>query len=361
LLSWKRFFFAPGKDFSGSMSELPSPWFPALLGSLLDRRELNGEQVAAVFDGILSGQMRDAETAAFLTAMRMKGETAQELAAAAGVLRRLMQPLGTGRDDLLDTCGTGGDDCGTFNISTAAAIVAAGAGVPVVKHGNRAVSSRSGSADVLAELGLPVESGVAWARRCLDRAGIAFCFAPHFHPALRHVGTLRRRLGVRTMLNVLGPLANPAGAAYQLLGVGRSELLDPVAGALAKLGTRRAFVVCSADGLDEVSLSAPTHYRQVAGDKVTAGEWTPDDFGLEPCRLEELRVPDAAGSARVIRSVLAGEAGAARRVALANAAAAIVAVGRAEDLHAGSRIAADAIDSGRAAAVLEGMRTELDH
>jgi anthranilate phosphoribosyltransferase len=145
----------------------------------------------------------------------MKGETAPELAAAAGVLRQMMTPFDAGREDLLDTCGTGGDDSGTFNISTAAAIVAAGTGVPVVKHGNRAVSSRCGSADVLAELGVPVESGIEWARRCLDRSGIAFCFAPHFHPALRHVGPLRRRLGVRTMLNLLGPLANPAEAAYR--------------------------------------------------------------------------------------------------------------------------------------------------
>jgi anthranilate phosphoribosyltransferase len=346
----------PGRFSSGSMSEVSPPWFPALLGSLLERRELTADQVATVFDGLLSGQLRDAETSAFLTAMRMKGETAAELAAAAGVLRRLMQPFDAGREDLLDTCGTGGDDCGTFNISTAAAIVAAAAGVPVVKHGNRAVSSRCGSADVLAELGLPVESGVEWAWRCLEHAGLAFCFAPQFHPAMRHVAALRRRLGVRTMLNLLGPLANPAGAAFQLLGVGRRELLDPIAGALARLGTGSSFVVCSAEGLDEVSLSAPTLFRRVEGAKVSAGEWTPADFGLEPCRLEELRVADAAASAGVIRGILAGESGAARRVVLANAAAALVAAGRADDLRAAVKLAADAVDSGRAAAVLEAMR-----
>jgi anthranilate phosphoribosyltransferase len=346
----------PRKEISGSMSELPPPWFSGILGSLFERRELTAEQVATVFDCLLSGQLRDPETAAFLTAMRMKGETAGELAAAAGVLRRMMTPFDAGREDLLDTCGTGGDDCGTFNISTAAAIVAAGAGLPVVKHGNRAVSSRCGSADVLAEFGLPVESGPCWARRCLDCAGIAFLFAPQFHPAMKHVGPLRRRLGVRTMLNLLGPLANPAIAAFQLLGVGRRELLDPVAGALARLGTRSAFVVCSADGLDEVSLSASTHFRHVRGGAVEVGEWTPADFGLEPCQLDELRVTDAAASARVIRGVLAGEAGPARRVTLANAAAAILAAGRAYDLHAAVALAAEALDSGRATRVLESMR-----
>lgn len=313
------------------------------------------DQVAAVFDQLLMGSLGEAEVAAFLIAMRMKGETANELAAAAAALRHVMVRFDTGRDDTLDTCGTGGDDAGTFNISTAAAIVAAGAGLPVVKHGNRAVSSKSGSADVLAELGLRIDAGPAWARACLDRAGLAFCFAPQFHPALKHVGDLRRRLGVRTMLNLLGPLANPAGAAFQLLGVGRRELLDPVAGGLAKLGTRGAFVVYSDDGLDEVSLGATTQYRHVRDAVVEAGTWTAADFGLAPCRLDELRANGPAESAQVIRDVLNRKPTAARRVTLANAAVAIVAAGRAANVRDAVEIAADAIDSGRAAEVLPKM------
>ncbi len=244
--------------------------------------------VRALVHEIISGGCDEAETAALLIGLRMKGESAEEIAAAASVLRELMIPLETGRSGVLDTCGTGGDGSGTFNISTAAALVAAAAGVPVVKHGNRAVSSRSGSADVLAALGVEVEMSAAVARRCLDRAGMAFCLAPLFHPALRHVAPLRRRLGVRTLFNAIGPLANPANASHQLLGVGWPELLDRLAGAMARLGTRRAFLVCSEDGLDEVSLSAPTDVRELRDKRIIAHKWTPSDFGLAPCSLADL-------------------------------------------------------------------------
>src|SRR5262249_35894854 len=182
------------------------------------------------------------------------------------------------------------------------------------------MSSRSGSADVLAALGVTVEGDAAWAQRCFERVGLAFCFAPHFHPALRHVGPVRRRLGVRTLFNALGPLANPAGAAYQLLGVGRADLLDTLTGALAQLGTRRALLVYGRDGLDEVSLSAPTLVREVRGKAVTAWEWTPNDFGLEPCALEELRVDGPEESAARIRAILAGRPSPSARLVLAHAA-----------------------------------------
>lgn len=327
--------------------------FTETLAQLMRGRDLSEAQVRQVVGDMVAGRCGDAETAALLVALRMKGETAEEIAAAAAVLREHMVVLETGRDGVLDTCGTGGDGAGTLNISTAAALVAAGAGVPVVKHGNRSASSRSGSADVLAALGVTIEGDLRATRRCLDEAGLAFCFAQHFHPALRHVGPIRRRLGVRTLFNCVGPLCNPAGAAYQLLGVGWPELLDPLAGALARLGTRRALLVCGEDGLDEVSLSGPTRVREVRGRQVVGWEWTPDDFGLEPCTPAELRVGGPEESAARIRDVLAGQPGPATRIVLANAAAALVAAERVTTPAEGAELARAAIADGRARLVLE--------
>jgi anthranilate phosphoribosyltransferase len=323
-----------------------------LLTALVERRDLDAGQMRALIGALMAGRCGEVETAALLIALRMKGETAAELAAAAAVLREHMVVLETGRDDVLDTCGTGGDGCSTLNISTAAALVAAAAGVPVVKHGNRAISSRSGSADVLAALGVNVEGDVAFARRCLDRAGLAFCFAPHFHPALKHVAAVRRQLGVRTLFNTLGPLANPARASYQLLGVGRSELLDSMAGALSILGTRHALLVCGCDGLDEVSLAEPTLVREVRGNQVMAWEWTAEDFGLAPCTAEELRADGPRESAVRIGEVLSGEDNPARRIVLANTAAALLAADRVATPREGVARAAAALDSGRARDVL---------
>jgi anthranilate phosphoribosyltransferase len=302
---------------------------------------------------VMVGRGGDAETTAMLVALRMKGESAVEIATAAEVLREHMVRLDTGRDDVLDTCGTGGDGSKTFNISTVAALVAAGAGVPVVKHGNRAASSQSGSADVLAALGVTVECDPATARRSLDHAGLAFCYAPHFHPALRHVASLRRRLGVRTLFNCLGPLANPAGAPYQLLGVGRAEWLDPLAGALARLGARRALLVHSQDGLDEVSLSAPTNVREVYASRVRAYEWQPGEFALGPCSLAELRVHGPEESAAAIRAMLNGEEGPRTRIVLANAAAALLAAEHVGTLAEGISRAANSLGSGKARGVLD--------
>lgn len=336
------------------MNASPSspPWFATTLTALLQRRDLSAVHVCELMHGILGGACGEVETAALLVALHAKGETADELAAAAAVLREYGVPLAAGRTDVLDTCGTGGDGACTFNISTATALVAAGAGVPVVKHGNRAISSRSGSADVLAALGVRLEMDAAAARRCLERTGMAFCLAPQFHPRMRHIGEVRRRLGVRTLFNCLGPLANPAGAAYQLLGVGRAEWLDRMAAALVRLGTRRALLVCGRDGLDEVSLSGPTLVREVSGGQVTIHEWTPEEFGLASCRVEELRVGGAEESARVIRAVLDGEEGPARRMVLANAAAALLAAERATSLKEGVAAASKSIADGRAARVL---------
>lgn len=337
------------------MTPTSPSWFAATLTALLERRDLLPMHMCQMMHGILDGACGEVETAALLVALHAKGETADELAAAAAVLREYCMPLAAGRTDVLDTCGTGGDGSCTFNISTATALVAAAAGVPVVKHGNRAMSSRSGSADVLAALGVRVELDAASARRCLERIGMTFCLAPLFHPRMQHVGSVRRRLGVRTLFNCLGPLANPAGAAYQLLGVGRAEWLDRLAAALARLGTRRALLVCGRDGLDEVSLSGPTFVREVAGDQVRAEEWTAEDFGLAPCRLEELRVAGPEESAAVIRAVLQGEEGPARRIVLANTAAALMAAEKVATLPEGVARASEAITSGRAVGVLNDL------
>jgi len=327
-----------------------------VLQTLFARKELDEASLRAVLQDIMAGNCSEAEAAAFLVGLRMKGESAGEIATAARVLREHMIAWDPGRDDVLDTCGTGGDGTGTFNISTATALVVAGAGVPVIKHGNRSVSSRSGSADVLAALGIKIDGDAAHARRCLDEAGFAFCFAPVFHPALKHVAALRRRLGVPTIFNCLGPLVNPGGVRRQLLGVGRRDLLDLMAGALAKLGTDYALVVHSRDGLDEVSLSAPTEVRVVEGNAVRETEWAPDDFGLRPGAPGTLAVADAAASAEVISRVLAGAETPATPIVLANAAAGLLAAGRTTSLRQGVELAREAIQSGKARAVLERLQ-----
>lgn len=334
--------------------ELPRPvWFSELYAELLAGRDLDAGRVTEAFRDLLAGRVEEPLAAAFLTALRMKPESPAEVAAAALALREQMVRLVAVNGPVVDTCGTGGDDSGTFNISTAAAFVIAGAGVPVVKHGNRAVSSKSGSADVLRELGVNIELGPAWSQRCLDRVGFAFCYAPHFHAGMSHVARLRRKLGVRTIFNLLGPLANPAGADYQLLGVGKPELLDVLTEAVARIGIRRAILVCSRDGLDEVSLAAPTMVRVVEGNQFTATEWQPDEFGLDAVRVDDILAAGVAESAAAIASVLAGTDGPARRIALANAAAGLFAVGTVSTLREGVASATESVDSGKARRVLE--------
>jgi anthranilate phosphoribosyltransferase len=327
--------------------------FPGIIAALVARQELTQEQMESAFEEILAGRLGDIETAAFLVGLRTKGETEAELAAGAKVIRSQMVRLETGRDDVLDTCGTGGDGTGTLNISTAAGLVAASAGVPVVKHGNSAVSSKSGSADVLASLGVCIDGDAGWAKQSLERTGWAFCFAPSFHPALKRVAAVRKRLGFGTIFNSLGPLANPACAPYQVIGVGRRDLLAPIAGALVRLGSRHALVVNGADGLDEVSLAGPTRYMEIRNGKAQAGEWTPDDFGLAPCGLDEMRVSGAEESAALIRKIFEGQEGPAARVIIANAAAALVAADRVQSLREGVERATETIRRGRAIGLLE--------
>lgn len=330
-------------------------WFRPILTDLIAGRALTAEQTRTALGEMIAGRAEEWQTASFLTALRLKGETAEEIAAAANVLREHMIRLPTSGAPVLDTCGTGGDGSGTFNISTAVALVVAGCGVPVVKHGNRSVSSRSGSADVLLELGVPIDKGVEWAGRCLQEMGFAFCFAPHFHPAMANVGPIRRKLGVRTLFNLLGPLANPAGAAYQLLGVGEATLLTPLAGAVAQLGIARAVLVSAHDGMDEVSLAAPTRVLEVCDGAICELEWTPANFGLEPCSIAELKADGPQASARIVQDVLRGQTGPARRIVLANTAAALYAAGVVTEVRDGVPRAEEAIDTGRALAILENL------
>jgi len=336
--------------------EFPSPsWFTESFATLLARQDLQPARVTEAVRDLVAGRVDEARAAAFLTALRMKGETADEIAAAALVLREQMVRLVPVSGHVLDTCGTGGDDSGTFNISTAAALVACGAGVPVVKHGSRAVSSKSGSADVLRELGVPIDAGLEWAQKCLDRIGFAFCYAPHFHRGMAHVAELRRKLGIRTLFNLLGPLANPASAPYQLLGVGKPELLDPLAGAIARLGVRQAVLVSSFDGLDEVSLAAPTMVRIVRGNEYESREWNPAEFGLAAVSTRAIKANDATESAAIIRGVLNGGDGPAKRIVLANAAAALWAAEAVPTLKDGVAKAEAALASGTPRAVLTAL------
>ncbi len=338
-------------------SESASPSFLQALPLLMRREDLSPLLMRCLMEEMLQGSWEDADIAALLLALRMKGESAEEIAAAASVLREHMVRLETGRPDVLDTCGTGGSGRAMLNISTAAALLVAAAGVPVVKHGNRAVSGRTGSADVLIALGLAVQQDPQWALRCLDQAGLAFCFAPHYHPLLRHVAKVRRRLHVRTLFNCLGPLVNPAGAAYQLIGVGQPDMLDRLAEALALLGSRRAFLVCGSDGLDEVTLSGTTFVREVCGHRVVSFEWTPADFGLEPCLLSDLSADGPADSAAKVRAILETGEGPAARVVLANAAAALLAANRVDTLAKGVAQAREALFRGRAREVLRRLLT----
>lgn len=329
-----------------------------ILGKLVAGESLSADSARALFHHMLSGKCAEVETAAILTALRTRGETAAELIGAASVLREMMLPLETGVSGLLDTCGTGGDHAGTFNISTATALVVAAAGVPVSKHGNRSVSSSSGSADVLTELGINIQASPDSVFNCLREVGIAFFFAPNWHPAMKAVMPVRRALRFRTIFNFLGPLCNPARADYQLVGVCGADWAARMADALAALGTKAATIVAGEDGLDEVTLAGRTHVFRIHGNDMVSETWTPADFGLSKLSLDSITVSGPAESAQVIRDLLAGKPGPARDIVLANAAAALLTVGKAADLPAGVQRAAKAIDSGAAEAKLHTFVTQ---
>ncbi len=262
-----------------------------LLGHVAGGGNLTLEEISAAFDAIMRGEWSDDQIGMLLTALAAKGETVDEIAGAALAMRRHMTPIRSRHTELLDTCGTGGGDSAMFNVSTTAAIVVAAAGVPVAKHGNRSITSRSGSADVLAELGVNINATVPQVEACLNALGLCFCFAPLMHPSMKHVAAVRKQLGIRTIFNILGPLVNPAGACYQLLGAGRPELRPLLAGAMAKLGTKRTLVVSGDDGLGDVTLTGTTHVSEVSDAGVptpTTREftWQPEDFGIERSSLD---------------------------------------------------------------------------
>jgi anthranilate phosphoribosyltransferase len=326
------------------------------IARVVEREHLSEAQAAAAMGAIMAGEVSPALIAALLTALRMKGETVEEVAGFARAMRENAVRVSPRRADLVDTCGTGGGGLRTFNISTTAAFVVAGAGVGVAKHGNRGITSACGSADVLEALGVNLALPPERIAACIDEVGIGFLFAQAHHPAMRHAVPVRRELGFRTLFNLLGPLTNPAGASAQVIGVFHPELPELLAGALARLGCRRAFVVYGLDGLDELSTVGATRVAEVSDGSVRSYELRPEEVGLAPVPPEALADGgDAAGNARLTRDVLAGAPGPRRDVVLLNAAAALVVAGRAADLREGIESSAESIDSGRAAACLDAL------
>ncbi len=326
------------------------------LSRVLSRKDLTREEMAAVMGVMLAGEATPAQVGAFAAALRMKGETEDEILGAAEAMRARAAKLTPRTEVVLDTCGTGGDGAHTFNISTAVAFVAAGAGATVAKHGNRAVSSRCGSADLLAALGLPMERSHEAVSQDIDEHGVGFLFAPSHHSTLRHVAQARREMGFHSFFNLLGPLTNPAGARYQLLGTFAGQRLMQTARVLKRLGSRRAWVVHGEDGLDEVSPCAPTQVAELREDG-TMREFTltPEGMGLKRVSPEEIAGGDAEENAQRLRKLLAGEHSGVRTAVVLNTAAALVVVGQAPDLRTGVKRAQESIDSGAAAGKLEAL------
>jgi anthranilate phosphoribosyltransferase len=327
-----------------------------LVGRVSAGQHLNREEMRHAIDGMMQGDWSDRQIAIFLTALRTRGETVDEVIGAASAMRKNMTPIQSSLEGLIDTCGTGGDGSGTFNISTAAAFVVAGCGHSVAKHGNRSITSKTGSADVLLALGICIDPPISIVEQCLEKVGICFCFAPKLHPAMKHVASVRQQLKMPTIFNLLGPLCNPASAPYQLLGVGRSGIRPLLAEALTGLGTKRTVIVTGRDGLDEVTLNGPTDVLLIEGQQVSELQWEPGDFGVADSSLDSLRVENAEESANIINEVLGGSTGPHRDIVIVNSAAALWLANPELPLKACADIAAEAIDSGSAAEKLVQMR-----
>lgn len=327
-----------------------------IIAKVVERKNLSEAETISTFEEIMSGGASPSQIGAFITALRMKGETIEEITGAARVMREKALHIKTKAKTVVDTCGTGGDESGTFNISTTAAFVTAGAGLTVAKHGNKSVSSKSGSADVLKALGVNIEAEVSHIERCLDEIGIGFLFAPMLHSAMKFAIGPRREIGIRTIFNILGPLTNPAGAACQVLGVYDSKLTEPLANVLRNLGSNHVFVVHGADGLDEITLTEKTYIAELRDNEINNYEIVPENFGLKRCKKEELLGGDSETNAHITLDILNGKKSPKRDIVLLNAAAAIVAGGKAKDLKEGLNIASESIDSKMAIKKLEALR-----
>jgi len=320
--------------------------------SLVDGQSLTMEQAAQVMEEIMDGQVTPAQFGAFVTGLRIKGETVEEIAGLARTMRaKAVRVNASG--SLVDTCGTGGDGAATFNISTTAAFVVAGTGLKVAKHGNRAMSSKCGSADVLEALGVKIELTAQQVEKCLNEVGIGFMFAPAFHPSMKYASTPRREVGIRTVFNILGPLTNPAGAQAQMLGTADGSLIEKMARVLASLGSQHVVVVHGEDGLDEITLTGPTRVCELKNGCVTSFTIRPEDFGLQRCRLDQLRGGTAQENATRLREVLTGGEGALRDVVLLNAAAALLAGDKVDSMKEGIAVAREVVCSGKALAKVD--------
>jgi anthranilate phosphoribosyltransferase len=325
------------------------------IGTLIEGKSLSYEEAYFVMGEIMGGEATPAQISAFLTALRIKGETVDEIAGLASVMRAKAMPVKI-NGPAIDIVGTGGDGSNSFNISTAAAFVAAGAGLKVAKHGNRAATSQCGSADILEALGVEINLSPEWVAECIDRVGIGFMFAPAFHPAMRHAAPVRKEIGIRTVFNILGPLTNPAGVEHMLLGVPGEELGDKIAGVLHRLGTKHSLVVCGEDGLDEISINGKTMIWDIS-DKAPSRPYkiSPRDFGFNEAGKEVMRGGTPRENAVMLRRILDGEKSALRNVVVMNAAAALAAGDVTSDFKLGAQMAGEAIDSGRAREKLEGL------
>ncbi|WP_029558629.1 anthranilate phosphoribosyltransferase [Xanthobacter sp. 91] len=330
--------------------------FKPLLGKVATGASLSRDEAAFVFDRMMSGEATPSQMGALLMGLRVRGETVEEIAGAVSVMRAKMLTVDA-PDEAVDVVGTGGDASGSYNISTCASFIVAGAGVPVAKHGNRALSSKSGAADVLAALGVRLDLDPAGISRCIGEAGIGFMFAPSHHPAMKHVGPTRVEMGTRTIFNLLGPLSNPAGVKRQMVGVFAKSWIVPLAEVLKALGSEKAFVVHGSDGLDEITISGGTDIAVLEDGRIHTFTLNPEDVGLARAPAEALKGGDAAQNAEALRAVLDGAPGAYRDVAVLNAAAALVVAGRAKDLTAGVGMAQTSLDTGSARARLERLVT----
>ncbi|MDX5361805.1 MAG: anthranilate phosphoribosyltransferase [Alphaproteobacteria bacterium] len=323
-----------------------------LIARVADGTALTEEEAVQAFDIMMSGEATPSQIGGFLMALRVRGETVEEITGGARIMRSKALEVDAPAD-AVDTCGTGGDASGTYNVSTAVAFVVAACGVPVAKHGNRALSSKSGSADVLSALGVNIELDAGLVSRAIREAGLGFMMAPRHHGAMRHVGPTRVELGTRTIFNLLGPLSNPAGARRQLIGVFSDRWVVPMAEVLGKLGAERAWVVHGSDGLDELTTTGPSVVAEWSGSEVRTFEVTPEDAGLSRAAAADLRGGDAEVNARALKAVLDGAKDAYRDIVLLNAAATLIVADKAADLKTGAAMAADAVDSGKARAVLD--------